>query len=453
MLTLETVQRATNTASARAFVEDRLAGTGWTLARIRRTWVRLQPPKAYWATYKVRAERAASAGKGGQAREPERRELTLVIRACFDSEDWRAYRSWLTELYGEADCDPIKGLGYPVLVDESQHARWFYPVDPTLPTLADANDSRLVSKLLTPRRYSAKTPRPRIRVELLRYVPEVSAAIRYHIVDRPGAAERVVYGKVYRGGMGLALHTAMQQLWQLSQERPDLLTVPRPVAYDHDLRLHLEEAVAGVPVDSDRTEPRFLAAALAAADALAVMHDSSAIDTEEELPIVPEIDRLAQVAEQLALVHPPAHALMLALVKQLRSRLAKVPAEELVVTHGDMKYDQFLDDNGRFGLVDFAELGRSETSWDLGKWCGHAVPSMPETWEESFGAEEARLAFLARYRELRPHATMQRFALYESVHLANRAMVLMWGQVTNWEEAAESLLALAMERLRSPLPV
>lgn len=70
MLTLETVQRATNTASARAFVEGLLEGTNWQLKRIRRTWVRLQPPRAYWATYKVRFERPGPAGKGGTTREP-----------------------------------------------------------------------------------------------------------------------------------------------------------------------------------------------------------------------------------------------------------------------------------------------------------------------------------------------------------------------------------------------
>lgn len=245
----------------------------------------------------------------------------------------------------------------------------------------------------------------------------------------------------------------MQQLRQLSQDHPELLSVARPLVYDHDLRLHLEDAVPGVPVDSDRTAPRFHGAAIAAAEALAVMHDATTVETSSELSLGPEVDRLDQVAEQLALVHPPAYELMRQLVKQLRSRLSKLPEEQWVTTHGDMKYDQFLDEDGRFGLVDFAELGRSETSWDLGKWCGHAVPSMPETWEESYGAEQARLAFLARYRELRPHATIQRFSCYEAIHLANRAMVLMWGQAKDWESAADSLLALAMERLRTPLPV
>lgn len=77
---------------------------------------------------------------------------------------------------------------------------------------------------------------------------------------------------------------------------------------------------------------------------------------------------------------------------------------------------------------------------------------MPETWEDSDGAEHARRAFLDRYLQLRPGATVTRFPIYEAVHLANRAMVLMWGQTEGWQGAAQSLLALAMERLRTPPP-
>ncbi len=140
------------------------------------------------------------------------------------------------------------------------------------------------------------------------------------------------------------------------------------------------------------------------------------------------------------------------LVVQLRSRPARTPAEDVVVTHGDMKYDQFLDDKGRFTLVDFEDVGRAETSWDLGKWCAHAVPSMPKSWEESVAAEQAREAFLRRYRDLRPTATWQRFPVYEACHLGSRAMVLMWGQSAGWQDAAEALLALALERLNTAVP-
>jgi aminoglycoside phosphotransferase len=286
---------------------------------------------------------------------------------------------------------------------------------------------------------------------VVRYQPEISAALRYRIIDKPGGPERSCFGKLYRGDRGRELHDTSQQLWSLSQQRPDLLSVVQPIGYDDELALHLEHAVPGTPVGSDRTDPVFHAAAVAAAEALAVMHDSDLV-SDGTLPLEPELGRLDDVTHQLSLVHPEAGLLLRELLTQLNVRLARLPVEESVFTHGDLKYDQFLEHDGRFTLVDFEEVGWAETSWDLGKWCAHAVPSMPESWEDSDGAERARAAFLERYLQLRPNATRGRFPVYEAIHLANRAMVLMWGQTEHWQVAAQSLLTLAMERLQTPAP-
>ena len=64
-------------------------------------------------------------------------------------------------------------------------------------------------------------------------------------------------------------------------------------------------------------------------------------------------------------------------------------------------------------------------------------------------AEAARSAFLQRYRERRPRATLQRMPVYEAVFLGQRAMTMMWIQARGWDKAAESLLVMAMERLKS----
>ena len=54
-------------------------------------------------------------------------------------------------------------------------------------------------------------------------------------------------------------------------------------------------------------------------------------------------------------------------------------------------------------------------------WCVDA-----EGLAESVAGEEARAAFLDRYRELRPRATLQRVPIYASVNLAGRAMTMIW---------------------------
>ncbi|HXJ47826.1 MAG TPA: hypothetical protein VNF91_01540, partial [Candidatus Acidoferrum sp.] len=88
----------------------------------------------------------------------------------------------------------------------------------------------------------------------------------------------------------------------------------------------------------------------------------------------------------------------------------------------------------------------------LGKYCAYTVPTSPKSWEDSVAAEKTRLLFLQRYMELRPHATMQRFGVYEALQLALRAMAFMWQQSSGWERIAETLLVMGFERLKSRLP-
>src|SRR5206468_12478085 len=93
-----------------------------------------------------------------------------------------------------------------------------------------------------------------------------------------------------------------------------------------------------------------------------------------------------------------------------------------------------------------------ERSSGLGKYCAYLGPSAPSDWRDSVAAEEPRTEFLRRYREMRPHATLQRFGVYEAVQLALRAVAAMWSQSNGWELTAETFLVLAFERLKSRLP-
>ena len=142
---LGTVRAATNTASITALVEERiLAGSGWRAVEVRRRGVRLEPPEAYWAVYRVRA--VPDDAPEGADEAPER-DLRLVVRAVFDREAWLSYRGRLEGMFGDRPCDPLAGLGYPLLFDETQHVVWFYPVDPNLTGLARCADARQMRRV------------------------------------------------------------------------------------------------------------------------------------------------------------------------------------------------------------------------------------------------------------------------------------------------------------------
>jgi len=444
MLTLGTVQEATNTAAVTRYLEDSvLPGTGWALLEAKRRYSRLEPPETYWAMYRVRL-----------GRDEEEREVRLVARAFFKPDAWDRFAARMQSDYGSAAGDPLNGHGYPVLFPESRHAVWFYPVDPSLPTLAAASDpSRLLRLFRTMKRGVLEVPArvTGVDVKLARYVPEVNGIFEYHVRTNPASASRRLFGKVQSGHRGQRSHDVMTALWEVARRSDGRLAIPRPLAFLAELALFIEEGAPGTALTGDRTVAHFLPAAEFAAGAIAAIHGSG-VPAEAHLRIEHELERLDGVQDQFAHVHPQAHFLLRELLLHVRSRLARTPEEVWLPTHGDLKYDQFLHHDGRFTLIDFDYFSLAETSADLARYCAYLFPSMPESWEQSVAAEVARTIFLDRYRELRPGATLHRFQLWEAVMLANRAMTAMWAQQNGWESAVDGLLVMAMERLNSRLP-
>lgn len=489
VISLGTIKSATGHDAIGQFVEERiLPGTDWNLVRVRRKSTRLEPPHAYWVTYRVLLGRgdlvfpeadadpilepagvavtdsaagelaiAEPAGEGeSELPEPtwsEQRELRLAARGVFDPDIWASYRKRIIDVYGNRPCEPLTNLGYPVVFDETQMVVWFYPVDPNLPGLWRSAREDEVLRLF--RNHSGEILGRRghasvkgVTLELARYLPEISAIIRYDITADPEEASKTIFGKIQPGGRGAESNRVMTEIWKVAEASGGRLVVPRPLGYHSAFELYLQESMPGEAVGSDRTKPEFLASVLHAADALASIHESG-IPTDKKLPFELEIARLDKTLDQFALVHPSAFFLLRELLVHLRAQLKKTPAEDWLPTHGDYKYDQILHHDGAFSLIDFDQFALAENCFDLAKYCAYVVPSAPLGWEQSVAAETARTAFLERYRERRPAATLQRLPIYEAVFLGQRAMTMMWIQSRGWNKATESLLVMAMERLKS----
>jgi len=430
------MQEATSTEAVAEFARTILAGTGWELAGVRRRASRLEPPQAYWVIFEV------TINKG-----EEERKLRLVARGAFDGGAWDLLRERLEQATFGRPCDPVTGIGYPHIVDELQLAYWFYPFDLALPGLPWAADAKTMWHVLTDleqRRID------RLHVERVRYTPEISAILRYEL-DEPGERRSEIYGKVQPGDRGLRTYRIEESLWAAAQQSGGLLNVARPIGFIGEYGLLLEAAAPGKPVRGERETQEFFGVGRAAAEALAVVHESG-LEPDEHINIEAELERLDSVSEQFAYVDPRAHFLLRELVLHLRDRLEKTYEEEYLPTHADLKYDQFIHEDGKYTLIDFDYFAMAETSYDLAKFCAYVIPSAPRGWEETVAAEATRNAFLRRYRELRPEATLDRFQIYEATILALRAMTMMWAQHRGWEEAAEVFLVMAQERLNTRLP-
>jgi hypothetical protein len=380
-------------------------------------------------------------------KDEEERKLRLVARGAFDSNSWAHLKERLEREAGGRPCDPVGHIGYPQIIEDSQLAYWFYPFDLALPGLPWAADAETMWRVL-----SDLTGRSidQLHVERVRYMPEISAILRYDL-DEPGRVKSSFYGKVQPGDRGLRTYRIEEALWQRAQESDGLLTIAKPEGFIRDYGMLLEAAAPGKAVKGDRETAEFFGVGRAAAEALAVIHESG-LEPDERVDIEAELNRLDSVTEQFAYVDPKAHFLMSELVLHLRDRISKTYEEEMLPTHADLKYDQFMHEDGRYTLIDFDYFAMAETSYDIAKFCAYLIPSAPQGWEDTVAAEATRRAFLRRYRELRPDATLDRFQIYEALSLALRAMTMMWMQHRGWEEAAQVFLVMAQERLNTRLP-
>lgn len=433
---------ATDKESVACFVEEVLDGSGWELTRVKRRSSRLEPPDSYWALFDIAINK-----------DEEEKRLRLVAKGALNPGAWERLSSQLVAPGTDRRCDPIGGLGYPKLFPESQHAYWFYPFDPAMPGLSEAADPVRMARVLVgldgDNTSDFMSVARRLEIERVRYMPEIGAILRYRL-DGPGAPVDV-FGKVQPGNRGLRTNRIVSALWKESQNHPGYLNLPRQLGFVEDLGLLLEERVRGLPVSGHRANTEFRHLGHAAAEALAVIHESR-IEVDGAINLDNEIARLDRVADQFTYVLPTGHFLLTDLIAHMRDRVRKTQMEEILPTHGDLKYDQFIHHNGEFTLIDFDYFAMAETSYDLGKFCAYTVPSTPRDWKESVAAEETRASFIRRYLELRPQATLQRFAVYEALQLALRAMAAMWSQSSGWERVAETFLVMAFERLKSRLP-
>jgi hypothetical protein len=430
------MQEATSSEAVAEFAREVVAGTGWELAGVRRRASRLEPPHAYWVIFEVTIKK-----------DEEQRKLRLVARGAFDQGSWVHLKERLERESGGRRCDPVGYIGFPRVLEDSQVAYWFYPFDLALrglPWAADAETMWRVLSDLTGRRID------KLHVERVRYTPEISAILRYEL-DEPGGVKSTLYGKVQPGDRGLRTYGIEEALWQRAVESQGLLKIAKPEGFIREYGMLLEGAAPGEPVKGDRASAEFFGVGRAAAEALTVIHESG-LEPDERVDIEAELNRLDSVTEQFAYVDPKAHFLMSELVLHLRDRISRTYEEEMLPTHADLKYDQFMHHDGQYTLIDFDYFAMAETSYDIAKFCAYVIPSAPRGWEDTVAAEATRRAFLCRYRELRPDATLDRFQVYEALILALRAMTMMWMQHRGWEEAAQVFLVMAQERLNTRLP-
>lgn len=401
---------------------------------------RFEAPRVLWNVYEATLELP-----GGV----EAKKL-FWTKAFFDDQDSAKYRTRLDRLLANQNGNPLDPHGHARHFQDLNLFFFFFPTDPVFPALGTFFDPAQAMAILAPHFNHLRPDAPvrSLDIERIKYLPEISLIVRF-AGDIGEERPISIYGKFQHSRRGAFTYEVMRAIWELPARARGDLIVAEPLAYYPKYDLLLQSGLPGEEIEGDRHSDVFMAQCEAAGRTLAHIHDSG-INVGAVHTIDVEIGRLYDRLDEFKMSGPKVFMILRDLLKQITSKAERVPPEAPVPSHGDYKYNQFLYDGEHFGLIDVEYFVRAEPSFDLGKYCGHLVPSTPKHWSDTVQANEARRVFLDAYRKARPSYRGARFSLYESLSLATRALVVMWSQPRNWEYTAETLVAMAYERLKTP---
>ena len=377
----------------------------------------LDAPRCLWAVFRQGGER--------------------VTFKSFFSED--AYAEYAKQL---ADALPDFEENGVLLLPSLNAMLWRFPFDPAMPFLARCMDDRWIGSVL-----GRRAPRGVVS-EPVDYRPEMTGLFAYR---DPLTKKILAYGKCAPADRCGVIYLVMDRLWHSPARRSGRLRLAQPLAFRPEAGLLLQAPVPGRPAAAERNDERFLDLVRAAASALAALQ-ATRIPIGREVSLENVLAAFAAAIPDLSFTFPELYATAHRLLDRAQARAGRCTAE-LVTSHGDFKWDQFLINRGRYALIDFEACCLAEPSLDPGSFCAYLPPSTANDWRDSAAAELERSVFLSTYEQIsgRP-IDFDRLSLYESVALARRAIAHKWTQGAGWQLRASSLLDLAFERLQNPQP-
>jgi hypothetical protein len=260
-----------------------------------------------------------------------------------------------------------------------------FPVDPELPTLADAADPVVVSRAVN----GSIEGLASAVVALGHYGRRDRCVLRYEL----GA--ETVYGKVWADDRGADVADVVTRLGG----RIGPAVVPRVLAYVPELRLALLEALAGVPELAAALSGTGPAPASLVADAAAV---AAALHTDGPALAITrtvddELDELGGLLDLMRPVAPDLATAFEAILQDISDAAAATEALPLVPTHGDFTPSQLLRAEERCGLVDFDSMARAEAALDVGQYLAYLRLAAAKAAWPIDKTEELGRHFLAHY--------------------------------------------------------
>ncbi len=301
--------------------------------------------------------------------------------------------------------------------------------------------------------FSKKGPQQLLSVQdiqVLKYKPGRRCVLAYELIGqtrREGMHTQVqVIGKVYRDERGQRLFRLQQALWNdgFGPHAPDRIHVPRPLAYIPEMRMFVQERVAGATLNALVTAPGLRARIHRSAEGLAKLHNlptgtllsPTREGAGEDAPpftlgytphptgetfgfylLADELANLDRFTNELAQVRPQSAAAVSEVVEALRAWARRLPALEAITPiHRDFYYSQVLFEGPRLVLIDFDLFALGDPAIDVANFIAHLhFLGLDRLGDLDALAAEAPV-FMEAYRRYRPvdAAFWQRVAFYKA---------------------------------------
>ena len=288
------------------------------------------------------------------------------------------------------------------------------------------------------------------RLELLRYRPEIGAALRYTLELRDTRSGRTqtrrCYVKVCRPGRGAATFQLMEALCAGHAGARSAYDIVRPLAYLEELdTLVVDEApgTALLVLLRGRDDP--MPAVRAAARALAAFHlNGRAIGPHE--PLAEQIHDVERAASLLEWACPEVSDDVRAVAATVVADLTEAPPTPI---HGDLKADHLFIAGDRVTVIDFDRVAVGDPVRDPARLYAYLTGRVGLDAVPAERAEAAAAAFVDAYFAHVPAEWRERFDLQYAGALLEVATGLFRSQEPGWRRLVSAAVASACRALSS----
>jgi len=246
---------------------------------------------------------------------------------------------------------------------------WLFPSDPGLPQLPDLLDPDRVSQYFPPGyRPIPSTNRPQIphvTRHVVNYRPECRCTIRYYLngnPDIPGSS-MMLFAKTFKDN-GREIFQRMNLLWDLSQQKPNSIKVPKPLSYDESIHTIWQEGVVGVPLREVIHPSNYQHYLQSVARGLATLQQSG-LPSSSTISCHDHVLEFHKKAQKLSEVFAAGSKILKNLGRMLEElALSDAPIPTQLI-HGDFHIGQLLADNKQVTFFDLDECAVGDPLQDV----------------------------------------------------------------------------------------